>query len=337
MSRNPSVQWSERLMPSLRRLRGSAALGRSQNIGLVIFLAVLVGVFTVASPSFLTFRNITNLLLAVAVIGIMAAVGTLVLVSGNLDLSIASIVALTGVVVTSVLEANDGTNLMLAVGAGLGVGVLCGLFNGFFVMRVGVNPIITTIATLSLFRGVAFIVTEGRSIPLTNEALIFFGSGRLGGIAVSVWVMIAIFVIVHVVATRTAVGRKLYAVGANERASLLSGLPVKRLGIGVFVASGVSAALAGIALTGLAGSAAPSAAQGYEFLVITALLLGGASLFGGVGTVVGTFLGLLIIGVLTNGMTLLGVDSFYQTAANGALLLIALSFDQYRRSRQLGA
>jgi len=318
-------------LPTAQRRR-ERRIANSQNLGLLVFLAALVVVFALSTPVFFTLRNFTNLLLAVAVIGIMAAVGTLVLVSANLDLSIGSIVALTGVVVAKVVAA-DGITL-LGVIAALVVGILCGLFNGLIVTRVAINPIITTIATLSLFRGIAFIVTEGRSVPVTDPTIIFSASGRILGVPASVWIMVATFWLVHVIASRTRIGRELYAVGANERASLLSGLPVKRRVLGVFVASGLAAAVAGVLLTGLAGSAAPSAAEGYEFLVVTALLLGGASLFGGVGSVLGTFLGLLIIGVLTNGMTLLGIDSFYQTAANGALLLIALAFDQYRRTRQ---
>lgn len=305
-------------------------MGGVQNLGLIVFLAALVVVFSLASPHFLGVLNLTNVLLSVSVIGTMAAVSTLVLVGGSLDLSVASVAALSGVI-SATLVADLDVSPPVAILAGLGVGTACGAFNGVIVTGLRINAIITTIATLAIFRGAAFVVTDGQIVTVHDDLTLFLGAGRWLGLPVAAWLMGAIFVGAHVVAFHTAPGRALYAVGASPRASRLSGLRLGRIRFRVLVASGLAAGLAGILLAGQSGTAVPGAAPGYELLVVTAVLLGGTSLHGGEGRVSGTLLGVLIIGVLNNGMTLLSVKSFYQMIANGLLLLMAVVFDQYRR------
>ena len=303
-----------------------------RNLGLVAFAALLGVSFSLASPHFLTFGNITNMLLTVSVIGVMAAVSTLLVVGRELDLSIGSVAALVGVVVAILVE-SKGWSWPAGLAAGVAVGVLTGAFNGFMVGTLKVNAIITTIGTLALFRGLAFIVTDGQTEMVQNQSLLAFGSGRILGVPYSVWILIAVFAAANFLAERTTVGRSIFAIGASPRAALLAGLNVNRIRFCMFVASGVSAALAGVLLIGQSGAAVPSGATGYELQVITAVLLGGTSLAGGEGSVLRTALGVLVIGMLNNGMVLLSVPSFYQIAANGVLLLVAVGIDQLRIRR----
>jgi ribose/xylose/arabinose/galactoside ABC-type transport system permease subunit len=302
------------------------------NLGLAAFVILLVVAFSLASPHFLTFGNITNMLLTVSVIGVMAAVSTLVIVGRELDLSVGSVAALVGVTVALLVE-SKGWSWPAGLTAGIALGALTGAFNGFMVATLKVNSIITTIGTLALFRGIAFIITDGQTVMVQNEPILSFGFGRILGVPYSVWILVAVFLAAHFLAERTAVGRSIFAIGASPKAALLSGLNLSRMRFGMFVASGISAALAGVLLIGQSGAAVPSGATGYELQVITAVLLGGTSLAGGEGSVMRTALGVLVIGILNNGMVLLNVPSFYQIAANGVLLLVAVAIDQLRIRR----
>jgi ribose transport system permease protein len=294
-------------------------------------LALLV-VFSFASPYFLSLRNLTNVLLSVSVIGIMAAVSTLVVVSRGLDLSIGSTVGLVGVAVAALLQ--EGWPWWLAIAVGLVLGGLCGALNGAVIVGLRINSIITTIGTLSIIRGAAYIATGGQTLFVESEPILDLGSSRIVGIPYSVLLMLALFALCHFVADHMRIGRSLYAIGANPRASLISGLSLGRYRFCIFVASGIAAGLSGILLIGQSGTAVPTGGSGYELLVVTAVLLGGASLNGGEGRVSGTLIGVLIIGVLANGMTLVGVNSYYQTVANGVLLLAAVAIDQLRSNVQ---
>ena len=302
----------------------------SESVGLPLALVVLIGVFAIASPYFFSVRNLLNVLLSVSVIGTMAAVGTMVLVSRTIDLSIGAIVGLTGVVVASLV---DVWPWPLAVAAALFVGAVCGAINGIVSIKLRISPLIVTIGTLSIFRGLTYVVTQGHALSFANESLMTLGAGRVAGVPWSVLIVLVTFLGAFFVARYTRVGRTLYAVGSNPRASRLSGIGLPRYRFWIFVASGVSAGLAGVLLTGQSATAVPVAGMGYELLVITAVLLGGTSLRGGQGSVGGTLVGVLIIGVLNNGMTLLSVSSYYQTIANGVLLLTAVALDQFRRGK----
>lgn len=316
------------VQPSVHaRLRASL-----RNLGLIGTLIALATLFSLLSPYFLTFGNISNLLLAVSVIGTMAAVSTLVIIGRSLDLSVGSIAALTGVVAAIAVEQYK-LPWAAGIAVGLGAGALCGAFNGLMVSWLRINPIIATIGTLSLFRGAAFILTDGQTVLVESEAILFFGAGRLLGVPVSVWVFALVVALAHAFAERTSPGRAVFALGASPRAALVAGIRISHYRFWLLVASGMSAGLAGVMLIGQAGTAIPSAAGAYELLVITAVLLGGTSLAGGQGSVMRTLLGVLIIGVLNNGMILLAVPSFYQISANGVLLLIAVAIDQLKHRK----
>lgn len=303
---------------------------RGQDIGLIAVLALLCVFFSVQSPHFASQSNVTNILQSVSIIGTMAAVMTLVLVCGALDLSVGAVVGLSGVS-AAILMSSFGWPAPWAYAAALVTGLLCGLFNGLAVTRLRINPIIVTIGTLSLFRGIAFIVTDGKDIAVNDGLSNWLGFERLLFVPATVWVMALAFLAAWWVARFTTAGRTVYAVGANSRAARLAGLPIERTRLLIMVASGLAAGVAGLLLCAQAGIAVPAAGTGYELQVLTAVLLGGTSLVGGEGRVTGTLLGVLIIGVINNGMTLLSVPSYYQTVASGALLLIAVAIDQFRR------
>jgi len=312
---------------------GSRLASAPQTLLLLALLGCLAAGFSFGSPYFLSTGNLINIMLSMSVIGVMAAVSTLILIGRGLDLSLGSVVALVGLVTATALE--HGFHWAPAAAMGIATGAACGLFNGLLIVYLGINSIIVTIGTLSIYRGIAYAVSEGKSLFVSDEAILTFGAGRIGFIPVAVILMLFVFAVCHIAATHTRVGRTLYAVGANPRASRLSGISIRSYRLWIFVISGMSAAVAGILLIGQAATAVPAAGIGYELLVVTAVLLGGASLHGGEGRISGTLLGVLIIGVLNNGMTLLGVNSYFQTIAHGALLLLAVTIDQVRRGINL--
>lgn len=304
-----------------------------QILGLIVFLVLLVVGFGIASPYFLSVHNLTNMLLSVSVLGTMAAMSTLVLISRGLDLSVGSVVGLSGVVAALVIESSG--SVVAGLIAGLAVGGVCGLANAAVFVHLGINSIIVTIGTLSIYRGIAFVISNGQTVNVLSEPMLVIGAGRIAGIPYSVLLMLVLFLVCNFVATYTTIGRTLYAIGANPRASTLSGVHLGRYRYGVFIVNGICAGLAGMLLIGQAATAVPTAGTGYELLVITAVLLGGASLNGGAGKIVGTLLGVVIIGVLSNGMTLLGIDSYYQMIAHGILLLTAVALDRIRQGRTM--
>jgi ribose/xylose/arabinose/galactoside ABC-type transport system permease subunit len=307
-----------------------------RTLGLLGVLAALVVLFSLTSPYFLTGGNVSDLLLSVSVIGTMAAVSTLVIIGRGIDLSLGSICALTSMVTGLTIEQLHW-NWPLGMLAGLLAGALCGSFNGWIIAWLRINPIITTIGTLSVFRGLAYVLSDGQPVLVQSSAVLYLGAGRILALPLSVWILALVFLCSNFVAWKTSVGRAVFAIGASPRAAMVSGLSVSLYRFWLSVASGVSAACAGILMTGQSGTATPGSATGYELWVITAVLLGGTSLRGGEGSVVRTALGVLIIGVLNNGMVLLAIPTFYQIIANGMLLLVAVAIDRFGRGggRQL--
>lgn len=322
-------------------VRGQARIGigaaarRLSDAGLFLFLLIAILFFTLASPHFLSVNNFLNILISVAMIGTVATGMTMVIVGGGLDLSVASTMALAGSI-EAVLVVQQGHPWWVGVGAGLIAGMMVGVINAVVISYFRINSIITTLATMQIIRGAAYIYTEGNSIYVSDHALQWFGDGRLAGVPVPAILMIASFVGVWLVMKYTVFGRYVYAIGGNKIASRLAGIPVNRYVNVVFVFSGLMAGLAGIMLVGLTGLAVPSAATAYELDVITAVLLGGTSLAGGEGSVWGTLIGVMIIGVINNGMILLNIPPYWQIAAKGVLLLMAVALDVYRKRKITG-
>ncbi len=298
-----------------------------ESLGLLgIYAALFIGL-SLSSPYFLSLNNFLNILVAVATIGIIAIAMTMVIVSGGLDLSVGSVVALTGVLVAQLSHRMPiGASVVCALVCGLVVG----LINGVAITKIGINPLITTLGTLSIARGLAFVFSGGLTQTIDSEPFGFLGRGFVAGIPVQVIVLGALALLAAWVMRSTIFGRSIYAVGGNAQASRLAGLPVQRLQMTVYVLSGLSAALGGVFLASQLGAGAPAAAAGIELSVIAAVILGGTSLSGGKGAIAGTLLGVLILGTLNNGLTLLNVSSYYQEIARGLVLLLAVALDQLR-------
>lgn len=298
-------------------------------------LAVLVGLFiyfSVVSKYFLTSDNIINVLTAIAVTGIIAVPGTMLLIAGQVDLSVGSGAAFCGVVMATVAQSQTiAVSVVVALVAGIAIGVV----NGFLVTVVGVNALITTLGMLAVLRGLTEVRANGSTVPLAHFGGL--GTGRpFLSIPVPVLILIGVVALAVLAMRYTVFGRSLYAAGSNPTAARLVGVRTKKMIFFAFVASGVGVALSGLILDSQLSAASPNAATGLELSVVTAIVLGGASLSGGRGTIQGTLVGLLIIGVLNNGLTLLNVSSFYQQVASGSLLIAAVSFDQLRQKLGLG-
>ena len=312
----------------LARLAGRSAPQWSTVATLLGLYAALIVALSLLSPYFLSVNNFLNILLSVAIIGIISIGMTMLMVSGGLDLSVGGVVALVGVIIAGLSE-RIGVNG--AVGMALLVGVLVGLINGFATTWVGINPLIATLATLSLSRGLAFVFSGGLTQVVLDEGFGFWGRESRLGVPVPVIIYLALFAVGFVVLRYTTFGRAIYAIGGNPQASRLASVRVKRIQRIVYLLCALGAAVGGVVLTSQLAAGAPQAATGIELSVIAAVILGGTSLAGGSGSMIGTLLGVLIMGTLNNGLTLLSVDAYYQEIVRGLVLLLAVALDQLRK------
>ena len=301
--------------------------GLREVLGLLGFYVLIFAFFAVMSPFFLTPQNLLNLLVAASTLGIVAVFTTMLMIGGGLDLSVGSALALAGVVIAVTM---NSIGIWPAALLGLLAGTLVGVLNGVLVTQVGINAVITTLGTLYVARGLAFVFSDGLTKPVYDEQFAWLGSGVVLGIPVPVVVALLLFAIGFVIMNFSTYGRALFMVGGNADASFLAALPVKRYRMIAYTLSGFSAGLAGVILTARLYAAAPQAATGLEFSVIAAVVLGGTSLAGGKGTLLGTAIGVLILGTLNNGMTLLSLSSDYQQIVQGLVLALAVAIDQFR-------
>ncbi|MEB7394460.1 ABC transporter permease [Mammaliicoccus sciuri] len=293
-----------------------------------IGLILLIVVISIMNSAFLDLSNLLNLLRQVSINGLIAFGMTFVILTGGIDLSVGSILALssafTAILITS------GLDPIVALIVGVLGGCLLGVFNGVLVTFGSMAPFIATLATMTIFRGLTLVVTDGNPITNLGDSYMFqlFGKGYFFGIPVPAVTMIIVFIILAIILQKTTFGRHTYAIGGNEVASKISGIKVNRVKILIYGISGLMSALAGAILTSRLNSAQPTAGTSYELDAIAAVVLGGTSLTGGKGRIVGTFIGVLIIGVLNNGLNLLGVSSFYQQVVKGIVILIAVLIDR---------
>lgn len=298
-----------------------------ETIGLLVFLVAEVVFFSIKSPYFLNWDNWGNILTAVAITGVLAAAGTVLLVAGQFDLSVGSGVAFVGIVlVQTAPDLGLGTAVPLAVAAGLAIGAL----NGFLVTVVGVNALITTLGMLGILRGLTLVIGKGQSIFIDDFD--WATTRPFLDVPMAAVVLVVVIAAFHVLLRYTVFGRKVYAIGANPIAARLVGIRVNRTIFAGFLLSGACMALAGLLVTSQLGSSSANTGVGLELAVVTAVILGGTSLSGGTGTVFGTVVGLLIVGVLSNGLTLLNVDSSWQQVATGVLLIMAVAVDRLRQT-----
>lgn len=333
MTATPSPAAPARAVPLGSPVRRALDIIGLQNVSLLIALAALVALISTQTDKFWLPANLLNIGVSVSLVGLVAIVQTVVIVSGGLDISVGSIAGLASVGGALALVA---TNNQTALGilAALAAGVACGLVNGLIITVLKVNPVIATLATLSAFRGIALLFTNGAAVGILDPQFQAIGSARPFGIPFPIIVLVVFAALVHVLLRYTVWGRNIYAMGGNPIAARLSGIDLNRYRLAVYVLSGIGAAIAGIVLTARTHSGQPqSGSQGLELEAVTAALLGGCALNGGRGTVFGTMLAVVLLGVLTNGMILLGIQSFYQLVAKGALLVLAVTIQQYRLSR----
>lgn len=297
-----------------------------ESAALIVFLLLEVLFFTVNSPYFLSWANWVNILTALSITGILAAGGTILLIGGQFDLSVGSGMAFVALMF-AVAAQSMGIFPAILVAVLVGVGIGC--LNGFLVTVVGVNALITTLGALAIFRGLTLSIGGASSIQVMGFDWAI--ARPLLDVPLSAVLFVVIALVVAFVLGRTVFGRTIYAIGANETAARLVGIRTKRTLFFAFIISGLCMAITGLVSVSQLGSTSGTTGVGLELAVVTAIILGGTSLKGGVGSMFGTVLGLLIVGVLNNGMTLMNIDSTWQQVAAGALLIVAVSFDQLRQ------
>ncbi len=296
-----------------------------------LVLAIIIGGLLLAyqSPAFLTGNNIRSVLLSFSFVAIAALGQVLVIITGRIDLSVGSIIGLCGMV-TAILLAAD-LHIMLAITVGIMLGVLIGVINGLFVTAFSINSFIITLGMLQIARGITVGLTQGDTVTGFPDAFLALGTALFLGLPIPVWVALLLTILFFLLLKFTRFGRDLYALGGNETAAWLAGVPVRRLQLIVFAISGAMAGLAGVLLTARLGAAVSNAGLGYELTVIAAVLIGGASLAGGVGSALGVVLGALLISMVNNALVLLFVPTYWQQTFTGAVIVIAALIDRLRR------
>ncbi|MBP9478081.1 MAG: ribose ABC transporter permease [Sebaldella sp.] len=300
--------------------------------GILIGLIALIAIFSFLSPSFREFNNILNIILQVSIIAISAFGMTFALIIAGIDLSIGSTIALSGTIAALLMSLN--VPFTLAVGICLLIGLFLGFINGFLVSKAGIPAFIVTVATMGIFRGIAYILTGGGPVQISNAKFLYIGNEKIFGIPFPIILLIVVFIIMNIILGKTKFGRQAYIIGGNEEAALYSGINVKRIKIYIYMIIGFLASLSGIILASRLYSGQPNSANGYELDAIAAAVLGGTSLSGGYGTIVGTLIGAIIIGVINNGMNLLNITYFYQLIVKGIVIIIAVYFDVQSKKKK---
>ena len=303
-----------------------------RDAGTLIGLIVIVAVFGLLVPGFLSERNLINILQQSSINACLALGMTLVIISGGIDLSVGPTAAIAAVITASLMVA--GAPVPLAIVAGLGVGMICGLLNGVLVACVGLQPFIVTLGTLSTYRAIALIYTGGSPVLGISPDFRALFNGTVAGIPSSVVIVAVVALLAWILLKKTPMGEYLLAVGGNEEAAYIAGVPIAITKITAYVISGGLAALASLILIGRLGAAEPILGNLWELDAIAAAAIGGASLMGGKGSIIGTLLGAVILGSMRNGLTLMNVQAFYQLLATGLIILVAMMIDRVTRGRE---
>ena len=304
-------------------------MSRSGLVGVTAALVVLVVIMALIAPYFWTTNNLLEVVRQVSAIAILAAGGTFVILTSGIDLSAGSALGVTAMV--AIVMADSDAPWIVAVIVALLAGAIIGAINGVFIARFALPAFIVTLAALTYLRGFVYVGTGGTTLVPENVGYSWIGQGNVLGIPVAAIIMLVVYVIGWFLLERTVFGRQIYAIGGNAQAAHLSGIPVRRVVFLVYVVAGLCAGIAGIIVSARLESAVPDLGTGYELNAIAAIVLGGTSLMGGRGSLLGTLVGALFIAVLSNGMTLLNVQSFYQQIIMGAVILLAVFVDRVRR------
>jgi inositol transport system permease protein len=335
-------------LPS-RQAQGGSLINILSRFAPVIFLAFLMIVFAIIEPNFLKVNNLLQVARQVSITGLIAIGMTFVILTGGIDLSVGSLLALAGMAAAVVAKGGTANTLSLgtsestgygvlaAVLAAIAVGVIGGFIQGTMITRLGVPAFVVTLGGLSAFRGATLLLSNGGPIAGFDDAYEWWGKARLPepeGIPVPVIIFLGFAVLAHIVLRYTRYGRQVYAVGGNPEAARLSGLNVKLILLSVYVIVGFFAGLGGFVLSSRLGAAEAVAGTGYELTVIASVVIGGTSLFGGEGSVLGTVIGSILIGVLTNGLVLMNVSPYVQQIIIGMITVLAVGFDRFVKSRR---
>ncbi len=299
--------------------------------GIYFVLLAMIIVLSLLSSSFLTVTNMLNILRQVSISGIIAVGMTMVLVTGGIDLSVGSVMALAGVIATTFAHPEPHYPLVFVIILGLVVGGVCGVINGSIVAFTGVNPFIVTMGMMTIARGATLLYTNGRPITDLSESFTFLGRGTVGIVAVPIIIFVVVCIISILVLHKMKVGRHIFAVGGNEQAAKVSGINVVKVKLFVYIYGGVLCGLAGMLLASRTNAAAPNAADGYELDAIAAAVIGGTSTSGGRGGIYGTIVGALIMVVLSNGLDILNVSSYIQQIVKGIIIIGAVCIDQINK------
>jgi ribose transport system permease protein len=310
---------------------GGSVTERLQRLLPFLTLIILFIALTIATPHFLTAINLASVARQTAVINIMALGMTLVIITGGIDLSVGSILAIAGLF--GAMAIKDGYPIPVAILIGIASGLLCGLLNGLMITQLRINPFIVTLGTLEAYRGFALVVSKGLPVHEIPDSFSFLGDGNLLGIPFSLWLLAVCAVLTHFVLEHTKLGRYAFAIGSNSAAAYYAGVPIKFHLTAVYAIAGMLSGLAGMIEASRLMTGQPTAGQGYELQAIAAVVIGGGSLTGGEGSVVGTLIGAFIIGLLSNGSDLLGINPYWQQVIIGAVIIAAVAFDELRKRK----
>lgn len=302
---------------------------KSDQLGVGSALVGLIVLMALIAPYFWTTGNLLEVMRQVSAIAILAAGGTFVILTAGIDLSVGSALGFCAMV--AIVSADNGLNPLTAIVLSLAAGVLIGLVNGVITAFLALPAFIVTLAALTYLRGFVYVGTEGTTVIPSEVAFDWIGQSSFLGLPVAAWIMVAVYASGWFLLNRTVFGRQIYAIGGNAEAARLSGISVRRVTAMAYVISGLTAGIAGLIIASRLESTVPDLGSGYELNAIAAIVLGGTSLMGGRGSLVGTLIGALLIGVLSNGMTLMNVESFYQQIIMGFVILLAVVIDRLRR------
>lgn len=305
---------------------------KSNKIGLLIALVAIIVVFSILTGNkYFTRANIINILISASIIGLVVIAECYLLITGHVDLSPGSVAAFSGVLIAILLT--KGVPLLIGMIIVIVMGMGIGLVNASLVNYLKLEPFIATLASMSIFRGLAYIICGGKAVFVTNPMFLKLGAGRVLGIPVPVIICIIFFTLGIIILARTRFGRKVYMVGGNANAARLAGINAQKVRVKIYMATSALAALGGMIQAGRMSSGQPMASEGLEFDAVTAVVLGGVAMTGGMGTLGGALIGLLIMQGFNNGLMMLNVPSFWQTVSRGLLLIVALSFDFIRNRK----
>ena len=305
---------------------------KSNTTMMVLVLIVVIAIFSILNPNYFSYQNLlVNVLYSASIVGLLAISQTYLIIAGHIDLSCGTAAAMCGVMMSVFMRADMAWPIAAIIV--FGVSLCIGLINSGLVNIFGLQPFIATLAMASVCKGVAYIICDGRSVPIVSKSFILIGTSRILGIPVPVIILVVFFIIFGFILAKTVFGRSVYMIGGNSTAARLAGLKPKRISTILYMMSSAIACLAGIVLAAKMHSGQPGSVSGSEFDAITAAVLGGVAFTGGKGTILGCLIGLLIIQCFNNGLTISNVSSFWQVTAKGLLLIAALIFDYVRRKK----